>query len=194
MTKLKVYANEDDTLLFWSIPQPIPGCRGLPRWRTIREVIANRGQPPTLTAARTLGGPRAFSWHVVRQIRRDNLERLRYTRPGQMRTNLPDRLRPPCHRGVEDGFKNVYGRMTWDSVAPTITAGCTSLSKGRFGHPDEDRTISVREAACLQTFPEDYMIDSNYIDHACSIVGNALPCDFAEVLARQCACELAARQ
>lgn len=84
------------------------------------------------------------------------------------------------------GFRNVYGRMEWDEISPTITSGCTTFSKGRFGHPEEDRTISVREAALLQTFPLDYKIDTQYIDAACSIVGNALPCSFAEALARQC--------
>ena len=77
--------------------------------------------------------------------------------------------------------------MSWDQPSPTITGGCTTLSKGRFGHPEEGRTISVREAALLQTFPEDYIIDSPYMEHACNIVGNALPCDFAEILARKCA-------
>jgi site-specific DNA-cytosine methylase len=55
---------------------------------------------------------------------------------------------------------------------------------GRFGHPEQDRTISVREAALLQTLPSDYIITADHMKHACKIVGNALPCDFAEVLAR----------
>ena len=76
--------------------------------------------------------------------------------------------------------------MEWDRPSPTITSGCTTLSKGRFGHPEEDRTISVREAGLLQTFPEDYVFDTPYMEHVCSIIGNALPCDFAEVVARQC--------
>jgi DNA (cytosine-5)-methyltransferase 1 len=76
--------------------------------------------------------------------------------------------------------------MSWDEVSPTITAGCTTLSKGRFGHPAEDRTLSAREAAILQTFPQDYVFDSPYMEYVCAMIGNALPCDFAEVLARTC--------
>lgn len=75
--------------------------------------------------------------------------------------------------------------MEWDAPAPTITAGCTTFSKGRFGHPEEDRTISVREAALLQTFPIDYRFETPYMEHACKMIGNALPPLFAEVLARQ---------
>ena len=65
------------------------------------------------------------------------------------------------------------------------TAGCTTLSKGRFGHPERDRTISLREAALLQTFPPDYRFETPHFERACEIVGNALPCVFAEAIARQ---------
>ena len=77
--------------------------------------------------------------------------------------------------------------MIWKQVSSTITGGVTTLSKGRFGHPTKHRTISVREAALLQTFPMDYIFDTPYMEHVCNIVGNALPCDFAEILAQQCA-------
>ena len=58
------------------------------------------------------------------------------------------------------------------------------FSKGRFGHPVEDRTISGREAATLQTFPSDYRLDVPYMEHLCNVIGNALPCDFAEAVSR----------
>ena len=77
--------------------------------------------------------------------------------------------------------------MTWDAPSSTITAGCTTLSKGRFGHPERDRTISLREAALLQTFPAKYQFDTPHFERACEIVGNALPCDFAEAIARHVA-------
>ena len=76
--------------------------------------------------------------------------------------------------------------MEWDKPSPTITGGCTTFSKGRFGHPEANRTISVREAALLQTFPKKYKFDTPYIDRVCNIVGNALPCKFAEILSKQC--------
>jgi DNA (cytosine-5)-methyltransferase 1 len=75
--------------------------------------------------------------------------------------------------------------MEWGKPSSTITAGCLSPSKGRFGHPDEVRTISLREAALLQTFPSDYRFVGSSIDRVCSVVGNALPCVFAESIAAQ---------
>ena len=104
----------------------------------------------------------------------------------QRQALFPESLRPPCHQGKYRGFSNVYGRMEWDKVSPTITGGCTTLSRGRYGHPTENRTISVREAATLQTFPEDYIFDTQYMDKVCNIIGNALPCEFAQQIASQC--------
>jgi DNA (cytosine-5)-methyltransferase 1 len=76
--------------------------------------------------------------------------------------------------------------MEWDQPSPTITGGCVTLSKGRFGHPEQQRTISIREAALLQTFPHDYIFDCAFVEDVAGMIGNALPCDFAEVVARAC--------
>lgn len=112
---------------------------------------------------------------------------MKKAKPGKAWWSIPKRLRPKCHEKKSAGFSNVYGRMEWKDIAPTITGGCTTFSKGRFGHPSQNRTISVFEAALLQTFPEDYVFDTPFMEYVCNIVGNALPCDFAEVVARQCA-------
>ncbi len=173
-----------------SLPKPShsrDGAEGRKPWRTVREAIGATGEPITLAEAKSRGGPRQADWHVVRSMSPENKVRIRHVLPGKMRSRIPDELRPDCHKGKDEGFVNVYGRMLWDDVSPTITSGCTTLSKGRFGHPSEDRTISVREAALLQTFPPDYHLDTPYIDRACEIVGNAFPCEFAEPLAAQCA-------
>jgi len=157
-------------------------------WRTVRSVIGRmRRSVLTLQEARALGGPQAFNWHIVRSMAPQNTRRLLRAQPGRSWTKIPKRLRPDCHQDRRAGFSNVYGRMLWSEVSPTITGGCTTLSKGRFGHPEQNRTISVREAALLQTFPMDYIFDTPFMDYACDIIGNALPCDFAEILARQCA-------
>jgi DNA (cytosine-5)-methyltransferase 1 len=171
------------------IPLPPPthsryGRGNLPKWRTLRDAIGGMGPPVTLREATLAGGPRFYNWHVVRNLTQRNYQRLKKARPGTSRAQLPRDLRPDCHKGSDAGFSNVYGRMRWDQVPVTITAGCTTPSKGRFGHPTEVRTISVREAAQIQTFPDDYIFDSPYMDHVCAMIGNALPCDFAEVLAR----------
>ena len=163
--------------------------KGLARWKSVRDAIGNvegLGNPIVTSEAAKLGGGQESNWHVVRNLSEQNVKRIQAANPGESRAGIPEELRPPCHQGKEEGFPNFYGRMEWDEPSPTITGGCTTLSKGRFGHPVEDRTISVREAALLQTFPIDYQFDVPYMEHVCNVIGNALPCDFAEVLAKQC--------
>lgn len=78
---------------------------------------------------------------------------------GGSRSDLPEELQLDCHKRC-DGFSDVYGRMSWGDVAPTITSGCFNPSKGRFLHPEEDRAITMREAALLQGFPMTYKFAS----------------------------------
>jgi DNA (cytosine-5)-methyltransferase 1 len=162
------------------------GNDGLKQWRTIREVIRGMAKPVTLAEAMKMGGPQSVDWHVVRSLSSRNQSRIQNAKPGRGWTTIPKRLRPNCHQDRTVGFSNVYGRMRWNEVSPSITGGCTTFSKGRFGHPQANRTISVREAALLQTFPRDYIFDTSFMEYACSIIGNALPCDFAEALAANC--------
>ena len=75
---------------------------------------------------------------------------------GGSRTALPLEQQLPCHQNYPNGFKDVYGRMWWHDVSPTITCGCVSPSKGRFLHPIQHRAITLREAALLQSFPRSY--------------------------------------
>lgn len=161
------------------------GDDGKSRWRTVRDAIGHMSEAVPFVDAAQKGGAHLFDWHVVRRLSDTNQKRLVHAKGGASGMEIPDHLRPPCHRGGYSGFSNVYGRMSWDEPSPTITAGCTTLSKGRFGHPDQLRTISLREAALLQTFPEDYHFETDAFERACEIVGNALPCDFAEAVAGQ---------
>lgn len=97
---------------------------------------------------------------------------------GGSRTDLPDELQLECHKRC-DGFKDVYGRMKWDEPAPTITSGCFNPSKGRFLHPEEDRAISMREAALLQGLPRRYKFRGTKSKSTiASMIGNALPPPF----------------
>jgi len=97
---------------------------------------------------------------------------------GGSRTDLPDCLWLDCHRRC-NGFKDVYGRMKWDDVAPTLTTGCFNPSKGRFLHPEADRTITIREAALLQTFPKNYKFPARLGKVTLAMqIGNALPPEF----------------
>ena len=169
------------------------GANNLPRWRTVRDAIGGMDNPIAFVHAKEHGGAQAVDWHVVRQMSPQNLERLKKAKPGGSWRDIPEELRVSCHQNGYTGFPNVYGRMVWDEPSVTITAGCTTLSKGRFGHPEQDRTISLREAAHLQTFPADYRFETPHFERACEIVGNALPCVFAEAIARQVYCALAER-
>lgn len=185
----------------FKIPMPGPthsrdGRNGLAKWRTVRQTIAGMPKPIRFDVLRQRRiSPLSVDWHVVRAMSPENERRLRAAKPGKRWwRSIPASLRPICHKGEYRGFGNVYGRMRWNDVAPTITAGCATLSKGRFGHPQAHRTISIREAALLQTFPRDYIFQTVRIDQACNIIGNALPCDFASVLAKQCRTALASQQ
>jgi DNA (cytosine-5)-methyltransferase 1 len=80
------------------------------------------------------------------------------------------------------GFVDNYGRMSWDKPAPTITTKFISVSNGRFAHPEEDRGLSIREGAVLQTFPKDYVFYCNGIIEAARIIGNAVPPLYAKKL------------
>jgi DNA (cytosine-5)-methyltransferase 1 len=97
---------------------------------------------------------------------------------GGSRSDLRPNRQLKCHRRC-DGFKDVYGRMAWDRVAPTITGGCFNPSKGRFLHPVRNRTITLREAALLQSFPISYFFSLRRGKSAAAqMIGNALPPEF----------------
>ncbi len=158
---------------------------GQESWVDLRNELKQKKQPTSYSYAKQNGGARKYNWHVTRDLKPITIERLKHLKPGASRMTLPQHLRPDCHKNSK-GFPNVYARMSWDDVAPTMTSGCTTLSSGRFGHPEEDRTISVREAATIQTFPSSYKFETDIIEKACEMIGNALPCRFAEVVSRQC--------
>jgi DNA (cytosine-5)-methyltransferase 1 len=97
---------------------------------------------------------------------------------GGSRKSLPENMQLGCHKRG-NGFNDVYGRMRWDDVSPTITSGCTNPSKGRFIHPEQNRAITLREAAILQGFPSNYKFDVSHGKEAISLmIGNALPPPF----------------
>ena len=103
-----------------------------------------------------------------------NLQRIRATPPGGGWRDLPSDLMPESRRSGFNGFTDVYGRLRWDAPAPALTTRCISYSNGRFGHPEQDRAISVREAAYLQTLPADFVLTGNLNSQARQ-VGNAVP-------------------
>lgn len=99
-------------------------------------------------------------------------------RNGGSRTDLSRRHWLACHKRC-DGFKDVYGRMRWSQVAPTITGGCLNPSKGRFLHPTHNRPITIREASLLQGFPKSYKFPFGAGSYSLAeLIGNALPPEF----------------
>lgn len=118
--------------------------------------------------------------HLVSAITDINLRRLRATPPGGGRADWPAALRLACHKD-DAAYTDTYGRMHAHAAAPVLTTKCTSISNGRFGHPFADRPISVREAACLQTFPRDFIFEGG-IRSATRQIGNAVPVLLAQVM------------
>ena len=123
--------------------------------------------------------------HTVAGLSDKCLRRLQKTRhDGGSRLDWADdtELQLKCFIGKDDSFKDSYGRMWWNKPAPTITTKFFSISNGRFGHPEEDRAISLREGATLQTFPRDYVFRTNSIATTARLIGNAVPCEYARRL------------
>jgi len=137
---------------------------------TVREIIGMLPEP----------GDSGDPLHDLPEKRSERVRRIIQTIPldGGSRSELPEDLILDCHRRG-NGFKDVYGRMAWDAVAPTITGGCVNPSKGRFLHPSQHRTITLREAALLQGFPRDYRFSLRKGKYAAAmVIGNALPPEF----------------
>jgi DNA (cytosine-5)-methyltransferase 1 len=138
--------------------------------RTVREAIA------LLPAPRNSSDP----LHNVSEKRSKEVRDLIAKIPlnGGGRSSLPRSEQLGCHKRC-DGFRDIYGRMSWDDVAPTITGGCVNPSKGRFLHPKANRCVTLREAALLQGFPPRYKIAlDNGKFAAARLIGNALPPPF----------------
>lgn len=114
-----------------------------------------------------------------------NLERIRHTpHDGGNRTAWPPHLWLDCHRNGYTGHTDVYGRMHWGRPAPTLTCKCHSLTNGRYGHPEQDRAISFREAARLQSFGDDYVFHAEVQGHLAAQIGNAVPVRLAYAVGR----------
>ncbi len=152
------------------------------KWITVQETI---GELSSLKSGETDSSDRL---HVAPSLSPLNLRRLKATpHDGGSRRNWPDHLVLDCHR-KESGktYGSIYGRMWWKKPAPTMTTLCTGIGNGRFGHPEQDRSITLREAALFQSFPqgyafwpEDKMLNKSAVSR---FIGNAVPPKLAKVL------------
>lgn len=126
--------------------------------------------------------------HTASRLSDINLRRIRASKPGGTWRDWPTKLRAACHL-KESGktYSGVYGRMEWDKPGPTMTTLCYGFGNGRFGHPSQDRAISLREAALLQSFPPNYVFvrPSQPIQFRTigRMIGNAVPVRLGEIIA-----------
>lgn len=158
-----------------SHPPPTHGPGRLP-YETVRTAIGSF--PPLSAGERDESVPN----HYACRLSDLNLQRIRATKEGGGRQSWREDLRLDCHREVK-GYTDVYGRMHWDRPSPALTTRCVSLSNGRFGHPEQDRAISIREAASLQTFDMKFIF-SGSVNSMAKQIGNAVPPRLAEIVGR----------
>lgn len=156
-------------ILVAGLGENIPFGKTARKRRTVREAFARLTQAAAGDQLHNL--PERRTAKVMERIRS-------IPKNGGSRLDLGAEHQLECHRKCT-GFKDVYGRMAWDDVSPTITGGCFNPSKGRFIHPTEDRAISMREAALLQSFPNDYFFSTTKgKGSVAQMIGNALPPEF----------------
>lgn len=151
--------------------------------RTVRDVLASL---PRLDAG---GSNKADPLHRCSKLSAINLRRIRAATPGGTWRDWRKDLVTPCHREkTGKTYVSVYGRMTWDDPAPTITTQFYGFGNGRFGHPVQDRGLSLREGAILQSFPEDYEFvrpgDPVQFKQLGRLIGNAVPVLLGKAIAR----------
>lgn len=127
--------------------------------------------------------------HRSRKLSSINIERIRNSKPGGTWKDWDERLLPNCYKKNSGrSYGSVYGRLEWDSPASTITTQFIGYGNGRFGHPEQDRALSLREGAILQTFPSNYRFvesDSNVnMSKIAMQIGNAVPPKLGEVIGK----------
>ncbi len=117
-----------------------------------------------------------------------NLKRIRASSQGGSWHDWPEELVAECHKSeTGKGYRSVYGRMKWDRPSPTITTQFFGFGNGRFGHPEQDRALSLREGAILQGFPQDYKFvpagEKVHLTRVGKMIGNAVPVTLANAIA-----------
>lgn len=142
-------------------------------WVTLKEAI---GDLPLM--------PDQRNWHLARNPTPKSKERYRHIPEGGNRWDLPRRLMPVCWIKKVSGGTDLFGRLWWNQPAFTIRTEFFKPEKGRYLHPQADRPITHREAARIQTFPDDFVFVGPKIEVAKQI-GNAVPCRLAQAVARE---------
>lgn len=133
--------------------------------RTVRDAIGDLPREPT-----------GENYHVGRNVTDRTRQRMKAVPPGGNRLDIPEEHLPECWKDYPDNHgTDLYGRLWWDDPSVTVRADFVKPEKGRYLHPDANRSITMREGARLQTFPDDFQFGSTYKKHVTSQVGNAVP-------------------
>jgi DNA (cytosine-5)-methyltransferase 1 len=152
------------------------------KWKTVRQAIGDL--PPIAAGVQHPDDP----LHTAPRLSPVNLERIRATpHSGGTMRSWPRKLMLECHRRESGSrYGSIYGRMWWDRPAPTMTTLCNGIGNGRFGHPEQDRAITLREAALIQTFPKSYEFwpEGMTLNRkaVARMIGNAVPPQLAHAL------------
>lgn len=155
-------------------PIEVPSTESVTAPQTVRDAISAL---PPLEAGEAHADD---ALHVACRLSPMNLKRIKASKPGGTWRDWPEDLRAACHmKDTGETYPSVYGRMSWDETAPTMTTQCFGYGNGRFGHPEQNRAITLREAAILQSFPASYSFipdDARLVfDKVGMLIGNAVP-------------------
>lgn len=161
----------------------IPPTHTPDKYRKVSDVL--RSLPPLESGDESPGDP----MHRTSRLTPINLRRIRHSTPGGTWRDWPRELVADCHKEKSGKtYPSVYGRMEWDKPSPTITTQFYGFGNGRFGHPEQDRAISLREGAILQSFPENYKFVKPKGEYAFKtigrMIGNAVPVRLGEVVGK----------
>jgi len=153
------------------------------RHRTVRDAI---GKLPPIEAGET---SQDDPLHRARSMSDTNLKRIKASLPGGTWRDWDEKLRAKCHtKKSGETYSSVYGRMRWDKPSPTITTQFCGFGNGRFGHPEQNRALSLREGALLQGFPKSYKFFDQKkplsISKISQIIGNAVPVDIGKAIGK----------
>lgn len=168
----------------------VPETHNQSNYVTVRDTIA---ELPKISHGEKHTGDHL---HRCSRLTEINLTRIRQSKPGGTWRDWDEGIRLACHKKSSGKtYVSVYGRMKWDEPSPTITTQFVGIGNGRFGHPEQDRAISIREAALLQSFPREYEFcpaDKQQNSRSIAIhIGNAVPVLLGRVIARSISNHLA---
>ncbi len=175
------------------VSMPEPTHADPEKWVTVRQAI---GHLVKLTDGQASNKD---PLHAASKLSELNRQRIRASKPGGTWRDWPIDLVAECHKR-ESGKHSagVYGRMEWDKPAPTMTTLCNGYGNGRFGHPEQHRAITLREAAIFQSFPEDYRFvpegGAMSVKSVARLIGNAVPPKLGEAVALALLASLTASQ